>query len=227
MCENEMNEQPDSKIIANRTRSTRFYFLVSVQAFVTFVFIAFLVFIFQFSVRWRPEFLNSFSASVFSILILVTISAALLWGMIAGAIGPVVGKRVFVSYSSRDKNIADQLILNLRKHGVDVIDIDQELKVGDVIRSKIPRILSECSHVIVLVGTGYEDSGWQQFEMKSINSHSKVIPLLVGREESPESLKDIYSMKVEDVNEQLLLELLSILPRKSISSAAIDIALSK
>src|SRR5215475_1797231 len=97
----------------------------------------------------------------------------------------------FISHSSRDKDVADQLGFRLMQLGTKVWIDDQQIGFGDSIPGKISDGLRRCTVILVLVSKHYIESSWCRAEyepllMNEIHSgRTTVIPVLLDDSEMP------------------------------------------
>jgi TIR domain len=75
--------------------------------------------------------------------------------------------RVFLSYSSMDKGLANRLASDLRDEGIDVWFDEWRIRVGDSITQAIQHGLADADFVLVLLSTHSVASGWVQKEWQS------------------------------------------------------------
>lgn len=97
--------------------------------------------------------------------------------------------KVFISYSSKDKEFAQKLIAELEKKEIHTWS-DNDLKLGDSILEKIQENLTNSSAFIVLLSRNYVDSDWSMSEagmIKALSSskEKKVFPIVIGNEKLP------------------------------------------
>jgi hypothetical protein len=97
--------------------------------------------------------------------------------------------KVFISYSSKDKEFAQKLIAELEKKEIHTWS-DNDLKLGDSIVEKIQENLTNSSAFIVLLSRNYMDSDWSMSEagmIKALSSskEKKVFPIIIGNEKLP------------------------------------------
>lgn len=104
-------------------------------------------------------------------------------------------KKVFISYSHTDKEVAERLAHALNAGGVNVWWDSWELKPGDSIVSKIFESgLSEASHFLILLSPDSVRSRWVREELdvatvRRIEDLVRVIPVLVRDTDIPTSLR--------------------------------------
>lgn len=79
--------------------------------------------------------------------------------------------KVFISYSSKDKEFAQKLIAELEKKEIHTWS-DNDLKLGDSIVEKIQENLTNSSAFIVLLSRNYMDSDWSMSEAGMIKALS-------------------------------------------------------
>jgi hypothetical protein len=72
---------------------------------------------------------------------------------------------VFLSYSGADKEFASRLTEDLRSEGVKVWTADEQIKVGDSLKSKIREAISKSQWVIIILSDNSLKSGWVNKEL--------------------------------------------------------------
>jgi len=105
------------------------------------------------------------------------------------------GKCVFISYSSKESQLARWLSVDLSNYGHDVWLDEWIIKVGDSIPKKINEGLEECDFVLVILSKNSIKSNWVEREWHSkycdeIESGKiKIIPILMEKCKIPYLLK--------------------------------------
>jgi len=103
--------------------------------------------------------------------------------------------KVFLSYSSKNKNFVLKLDRNLRQLGHEPWLDEWEIKVGDCIVRKIEKGVSESDYIIVILTPYAVNSGWVEREWKAayLNEIEKnriiILPILLEECEIPTLLK--------------------------------------
>jgi hypothetical protein len=72
---------------------------------------------------------------------------------------------VFLSYSSKDKDFANRLVEGLRSEGLKVWTADEQIKVGDSLKSSVSQAISKSQWVIVILSENSSRSGWVSKEL--------------------------------------------------------------
>jgi len=90
--------------------------------------------------------------------------------------------KVFLSYGSKDRDLANSIALALQQKGIDTWWAEWEIGPGDSIRRKIDAGLGQCTHFVVLLTPDSIDRAWVQEEMdagfvRMIDARCKFIPL--------------------------------------------------
>ncbi|MDX9988720.1 toll/interleukin-1 receptor domain-containing protein [Thiothrix unzii] len=104
--------------------------------------------------------------------------------------------KVFLSHSSKDKELARKISIDLVNKGVDVWFDEWEIFVGDSITNKIQSGLSESKLLIVFLSKDSIKSGWVEKEWQSkmeneaITKKVTILPLKVDNTPMPQLLKD-------------------------------------
>ncbi|MGG1314163.1 TIR domain-containing protein [Cohnella laeviribosi] len=107
----------------------------------------------------------------------------------------VIGKKLFVSHSSKDKPFARLLVTDLAEAGHSPWLDEWQIKVGESIPGSISRALQECDYVLVILSNNSIDSQWVQQEWYAkywdeiSEKKVKVIPVLLEDCTIPELLK--------------------------------------
>lgn len=104
--------------------------------------------------------------------------------------------RVFLSYTSVDKEFADRLTKNLRERNVEVWAADEQIQAGDSISQKIKEGLTSSQWVIFLVSEDSMKSTYINRELELALDEEKgrerpfIIPVLIKGDQIPDPLKD-------------------------------------
>ncbi len=117
-----------------------------------------------------------------------------------------MSSKVFISYSSKDKEFVKKLIRELNRKKVNIWIDEFEIKVGDSIIEKITEGLSESSYLIIVLSKHSLKSKWVEKELKislmlQLNKGAiKIFPLLykIDFDEIPLFLQDIKGLKIDD-----------------------------
>ncbi|MEV0086051.1 toll/interleukin-1 receptor domain-containing protein [Saccharopolyspora sp. NPDC050642] len=109
--------------------------------------------------------------------------------------GQIGGRRVFISYSSSDRQVATWLSVDLANEGhVPWLD-EWEIKAGESIPNKIARGIDECDYLLVLlspksVGSGWVEREWSaKYWAEAAGGGIGVIPVLLADCEIPTLLR--------------------------------------
>lgn len=109
--------------------------------------------------------------------------------------GKIGGRRVFISYSSSDRQAATWLSVDLANEGhLPWLD-EWEIKAGESIPNKIARGNEECDHLLVLlspksVGSGWVEREWSaKYWAEAADGGVAVIPVLLEDCEIPTLLR--------------------------------------
>jgi hypothetical protein len=109
--------------------------------------------------------------------------------------GDAGGRRVFISYASKDRQLATWLAVDLAKEGHAPWLDEWRIKVGESIPVKISRGLDECEYVLVLLSPASVNSGWVEREWstkywsEAEDGTVRVIPVLLEDCEVPALLR--------------------------------------
>jgi len=103
--------------------------------------------------------------------------------------------KIFISYSSKNKDFAKRLASDLEKLGHEPWLDEWEIKVGECIPSKIEAGVYEADYVVVVLSTSSVKSGWVEREWKTKyweeieRKKTLVLPVLIENCEIPPLLK--------------------------------------
>jgi len=103
---------------------------------------------------------------------------------------------VFISYSSRDRQIADRIAGDLTQLGLKVF-YDKELLPGEAWRPRLANELKRAKYVLVLLSPAYVRSEWAERELEAAalseaEGSTRIIPVLVEDTEIPPFLRSKY-----------------------------------
>ena len=108
--------------------------------------------------------------------------------------------KIFISYSSRDRDFVERLATDLKSKNIDIWYDAWEMKVGDSLTRKIQEGIKASSFLAVVLSPNSTNSTWVQTELraamsKEIHSNSVfILPILYRECEIPEFLRDkIYA----------------------------------
>ena len=73
--------------------------------------------------------------------------------------------RVFISYASENKELAEQVANAISKNGIETWWDEWEIRSGDSIRQKVDEGIEDCTHFIVLLTPQSIDKPWVKLEM--------------------------------------------------------------
>lgn len=106
----------------------------------------------------------------------------------------LVGQTVFISYSSVDRAIAEELSQILRRQGVSYFLDQKDVGWGDSVTGKIRDGLADCSALIAVLSPGSIRSQWVPFEIgHAIGCGKVVLPYLTHPAiEVPGYLRDLH-----------------------------------
>src|ERR1039458_2164229 len=109
----------------------------------------------------------------------------------------------FLSHSSEDKILAQELTLELRARGVEVWIDDEQIGFGDSIPGKISDGLQHADVILLLVSPSFLASSWCRAEYEPLmaqeiqSGRTTVIPLRLNRCEMPALLQGKRYLDVE------------------------------
>ena len=151
-------------------------------------------------------------ALIAAIALTVGMSAA----MAASVFRPSSKPKVFVSFSYKDKEFVDSLIRELKRKGVNIATAEETIRLGDNIRERVRELIDASTHAIVVVSPHYEESQWIEIELGMLGKRIKIIPILHKTDKIPPELREIRSLRVDDVSEDALREILPALPKLNV-----------
>jgi hypothetical protein len=115
--------------------------------------------------------------------------------------------KAFLSYSSKDKALAERLARDLTLSGVDVWYAEWKIAPGDSLRRKIDSGIEAASHFLVLLTPNSLQSEWVQTELdagmiRRISGHCKLIPILheIQHKDVPPTLAGILWVRLEEAD---------------------------
>jgi TIR domain len=103
---------------------------------------------------------------------------------------------IFISHSSKDKNVASQLSIDLNFCGIDVWLDQWELQIGQSLPDEIAKAMDDSRYIAILITENYNKSVWTKTEYKKALSREQhenrvvMLPLLFGDAETPDFLED-------------------------------------
>lgn len=127
-------------------------------------------------------------------------------------------RKVFVSYSSEDRQFATELVINLQRAGVSAWYSECEIAIGDSIIKKIEQGISTADFLIIILSAASTTSKWVREELDAgitigIERGAFVLPLLLSDCEIPPLLKARRYADFRDDRQKAFVELAeSILP---------------
>ncbi len=113
-------------------------------------------------------------------------------------------KKVFVSYSSQDPELVQQLTQELQTHGISTFSVAEALTLGAGWQQKVEQEVKSADAVIVLVYPKREPDRYQQFEWSVAleaaweNPDKRIIPLLMRNAEPPSFLSGKLALRVRN-----------------------------
>lgn len=140
-------------------------------------------------------------------------------------------KRVFVSYSRRNKNFAERVARDLSDAGLDVWVDWRQIQAGELWQNEIYRGIERSEMLVVCLSPDAVNSEWVQREVNAAREQGKfIIPVMavnayaeMQRTEALRWLLDVHFINFENRYEEAFPELLQALPGKRRVSAYDDI----
>jgi hypothetical protein len=123
--------------------------------------------------------------------------------------------KVFISHSHHDSNLAQSIKQKLLSNNIEVIQVDQNINVGDNLISSIGESIKEADGYIILMTKSYESSKWADLEQILIfdekfssKKNKRIYPILFDKSvKLPSLLKNIaYADLTEKDNRERKLE---------------------
>src|SRR3989442_71983 len=106
---------------------------------------------------------------------------------------------VFISHSSFDLWVANQMAKELTALGAQVWLDEKDLEGGDILLEKIISGIDACQEAIVLVSPKSVKSQWVAFEIGAVRGqHKRVTPIL--NNVSPDAIAPMKGVKAVDLN---------------------------
>ena len=88
--------------------------------------------------------------------------------------------KVFVSYSSREADRANEIVEQLEKAGIPCWIAPRDIAVGSNYTKDIPKAIRECTHFLLALSANAEASKWVNKELtRAINQEKCLIPLMI------------------------------------------------
>jgi nucleoside 2-deoxyribosyltransferase len=118
----------------------------------------------------------------------------------------MANKKIYVSSSQRDSDLAHDLAIRLDKAGLKVTTPLGNIDAGDNIKNKIIEELRKADEIVVILTKNSVDSKWLLFEMGYATSLGKhLTPLIQGiePEELPEIIKQMEYVKYSDLDKYI------------------------
>lgn len=93
------------------------------------------------------------------------------------------GKLVFISYSSREKDIADDVVNRLQAAGIQSWIAPRDIPIGSDYTTEIPAGIEECPFYLVLLSNNSLSSTYVKKEMvRAVDLKKHILPLLLEEE---------------------------------------------
>ncbi len=110
--------------------------------------------------------------------------------------------RIFISHSSTDKWVAQQIANHLVERGLDCFLDEKDIETGDSIDEAIQENLSDCDEVLLLLSPASLKSQWVLIELGGAKVLKKrLVPILlhVGQNELPDVLSDQLARDINEI----------------------------
>jgi len=112
---------------------------------------------------------------------------------------------VFISHSSKNKQVARMLAMELKHAGLSVWFDEWMIKVGDDIYLEVEKGLENSKSVVVLMSPHFFDSEWAVFERSTLafrdpaNKQRTILPVLIEDCDIPQALRRILHFDLKEV----------------------------
>ena len=98
--------------------------------------------------------------------------------------------KVFVSYSSKEADRANEIVAQLEKAGIPCWIAPRDIAVGSNYTKDIPKAIRECTHFLLVLSPNSQDSEWVNRELHVATKHHKsVLPLMIKNFEITEEFE--------------------------------------
>ena len=103
---------------------------------------------------------------------------------------------IFLSHSSKDKEIATQLATDMNFCGIDIWLDQWELQIGQSLTDELAKAMDDSRYIAILITGNYNKSVWTKAEYKKALAREQreertvMLPLLHGEAETPDFLED-------------------------------------
>jgi len=154
-----------------------------------------------------------------TVMAVVTFDRVSLWDLVVSFCGTVLGvglgiaagylvtrrtRTIFLSHTASDAAVATRIAADLRGRGIRVILPAEEIAPGDRIASKVAAAIGRSDSVVVLMSRDAAASHWVQRELQvARDQNRRIIPVIVGDAEIPESLSDIRYLRLDSYDDAL------------------------
>jgi len=126
-------------------------------------------------------------------------------------------KKVFLSYSHKDRMLAGEIAVFLKAHGVYVFLAHEDIEISKEWRDEIQRNLKSCNILFALITPRFQESVWTNQEAGyMLGRNIQVVPLIVGETNIKEFgfLEALQGIKIKEENpERSFEEILSIVAK--------------
>jgi histidyl-tRNA synthetase len=111
--------------------------------------------------------------------------------------------KIFISHSSRDIDIYNELAEALKEKGYTIFNVN-EVNVGESVIEKIKFALNDSDVLIAIITENFLNSSWAQAELSSAilsTNNIRVLPVVVGDVFVPNFLIQFQYRKVDSAKE--------------------------
>ena len=104
---------------------------------------------------------------------------------------------VFISYSSKDRDVAASIAAELTRRNIDVW-WDTDLLGGENYRKKIAQVIAKARATIVIWSNASTQSEWVVGEASAARERQTLIPVKIDRSESPLDFRNLNTIDLSD-----------------------------
>lgn len=152
-------------------------------------------------------------------MIVTGILASILGGLISFLFSYLFKKRakakIFISYSSKDKEFANKLINDLNRRNIQSFSDENSIQIGDNIEESLTKKILQTNLVVIVLSDNYNKSDWAKKELEFAKKSGKIIlPVLKEKTNLPEEIANIKYADFTDNYDDTLNQLVKIIELK-------------
>lgn len=123
-------------------------------------------------------------------------------------------RQVFISYSSKEANQANEIVATLEKQGIKCWIAPRDIRVGSNYTKDIPRAIDECPCFLLVLSRESQKSKWVNKELtRAINQDKRIMPLMIESFSVNESfeflLEDVQTRPYHQTKKQTMQEVMA------------------